>query len=95
VAYRRDDGRIGYRCPAEPVEDFLAKGGTFEETVARRCLCNALLADVGFPQVMDDGGLEPPLVTSGDDLMTIGNFLDGRERYSAGDVLDYLLAGVR
>jgi NAD(P)H-dependent flavin oxidoreductase YrpB (nitropropane dioxygenase family) len=95
VAYRRDDGRIGYRCPAEPVEDYLAKGGTLEDTVSRRCLCNALFADIGLPQVMDDGGLEPPLVTSGDDLMTIGRFLAGRECYAADDVLDYLLAGTR
>lgn len=95
VAYRRDDGRIGYRCAAEPVADYLAKGGSLEETISRRCLCNALFADIGLPQVTDGGGLEPPLVTSGDDLMTIGRFLDGRECYAAADVLDYLLAGVR
>ena len=25
--YRKDDGTMGYRCPAEPPEDFVAKGG--------------------------------------------------------------------
>jgi NAD(P)H-dependent flavin oxidoreductase YrpB (nitropropane dioxygenase family) len=25
--YRRSDGTIGYRCPAEPVEDYVRKGG--------------------------------------------------------------------
>lgn len=91
VAYRREDGRLGYRCAAEPVEDYLSKGGTLEATVSRRCLCNALMADIGMPQVTADGGEEPPLVTSGDDLMSIGRFLAGRTRYSANDVINYLL----
>lgn len=91
VAYRRDDGRLGYRCAAEPVKDYVAKGGDIEATTSRRCLCNALMADIGLPQVTADGGDEPPLVTSGDDLMAIGKFLRGRARYSAVDVIDYLL----
>lgn len=91
VAYRRPDGRLGYRCPAEPVEDYVAKGGAREDTVGRRCLCNALFADIGQPQVTSQGTLEPPLVTSGDDLMTLGAFLNGRSRYHAGDVISYLL----
>lgn len=91
VAYRRPDGRLGYRCAAEPVEDYVAKGGKIEDTVDRRCLCNGLMADIGLPQVTESGELEPPLVTSGDDLMTIGTFLGDRDRYDAGDVIDYLL----
>ena len=91
VAYRRDDGRLGYRCPSEPVADYLTKSGTVEDTVGRRCLCNALFADIGLPQVMANGDDEPPLVTSGDDLMQIGGFLAGRERYGAEDVIGYLL----
>ena len=35
-AYRKADGTIGYRCPAEPVEDFIRKGGTLEETAGPR-----------------------------------------------------------
>ena len=35
---------------------------------------------------------EPPLLTSGDDLMWISKYLKGRDRYTAGEVLDYLLS---
>lgn len=31
-------------------------------------------------------------VARGDDLMSIGGFLDGRSRYTAADVIDYLLS---
>lgn len=90
LAYRRDDGGIGYRCPAEPVEDYVRKGGTIAETVGRRCLCNALLANVGHGQSRADGQVEPPLITSGDDLAAITRFLGGRRRYTAQDVIEYL-----
>jgi NAD(P)H-dependent flavin oxidoreductase YrpB (nitropropane dioxygenase family) len=89
-AYRTAEGRIGYRCPAEPVDAYVRKGGKVEDTVGRSCLCNALTADIGLGQVRADGRAEPPIVTSGDDLETIAEFLAGRTRYSAGDVLDYL-----
>ena len=91
AAYKRPDGRIDYRCPAEPVEDYVRKGGTVEETVGRRCLCNALLANVGLPQLRAAGATEPPLLTSGDDLETISTFLAGRTSYAAADVISYLL----
>jgi NAD(P)H-dependent flavin oxidoreductase YrpB (nitropropane dioxygenase family) len=90
-AYQRPDGRIGYRCSGEPVEAYVEKGGQAEETVGRRCLCNALMANIGHAQVRADGSAEPPLLTSGDDLVTIGGFLGERTAYSADDVLDYLL----
>ena len=91
VAYRRDDGRVDYRCAAEPVVDYVRKGGLEYDTIGRRCLCNALTANIGQAQPrpgMDD---EPTLVTSGDDLMSIATFLDGRTSYTADDVIDYLL----
>jgi NAD(P)H-dependent flavin oxidoreductase YrpB (nitropropane dioxygenase family) len=91
TAYVRPDGALGYRCPAEPVAAYVEKGGREEDTVGRRCLCNALMANVGHPQLRSDGRLEPPILTSGDDLSAIGSFLGGRERYTADDVLDYLL----
>lgn len=90
VAYYTPEGRIGYRCPGEPVEAYVRKGGLPEDTVGRRCLCNALTADLGLGQIRKDGTAEPPLVTSGDDLESIGDFLAGRTRYSADEVLDYL-----
>ena len=30
--------RIGYRCPAEPVDAYVRKGGAVEDTVGRACL---------------------------------------------------------
>ncbi len=91
VAYKRPDGRIGYRCAAEPVEDYVRKGGLASDTEGRKCLCNALTANVGYPQQRADDYEEPPLITSGDDLESIGKFLGSRTSYSAGDVIDYLL----
>jgi nitronate monooxygenase len=93
TAYLQPDGRIGYRCSAEPLEDHVGKGGRPEDTEGRRCLCNALLANIGLGQLRDDGREEPPLLTSGDDLRTIATFLAGRTSYRASDVLDYILAG--
>ena len=102
TAYQRDDGRLGYRCPAEPVDDYVAKGGLFEDTVGRQCVCNGLISAVGLPQVVDTGehhdgehhdGEEPALITSGDDLLHIGAFLGDRGSYTARDVVQYLLAG--
>jgi nitronate monooxygenase len=90
-AYRKADGRVGFRCPAEPVADFVAKGGAFEETQNRKCLCNGLLATIGLGQI-HKGVPEPPLVTIGDDVRNLIRFLGpNRTSYSARDVLEYLL----
>lgn len=94
TAYRREDGRLGYRCPSEPEGTFIKKGGAAEDTPGRKCLCNALLANIGGAQDREDGRTELPLLTSGDDLKTLGTFLAGRTSYTAGDVLDYLLSEV-
>jgi hypothetical protein len=67
------------------------KGGALADTEGRRCLCNALLANVGLPQVRATGETEQPLLTSGDDLVTISTFLAGRTSYTAADVIRYLL----
>ncbi len=93
VAYRKEAGGIGYRCPAEPVDAYVAKGGAADETHGRRCLCNALLANIGQGQVRSRWDDELPLLTSGDDLVGMAPFLRGRTNYGAGEVLDYLLAG--
>jgi nitronate monooxygenase len=91
TAYRREDGRLDYRCAAEPVDTYVKKGGALEDTVGRKCLCNALMADIGMAQVRAGGELERPIVTSGDDLLRIGRFLRGRTSYSAREVVEYLL----
>jgi NAD(P)H-dependent flavin oxidoreductase YrpB (nitropropane dioxygenase family) len=90
-AYRRPDGTLGYRCPGEPVPDYLRKGGRIEETRGRKCVCNGLLATVGLGQVRERG-VEPAIVTAGAGLMEIAGLLRGRETYSAADVIDYVTA---
>ncbi|MEX0869296.1 MAG: nitronate monooxygenase [Nitriliruptoraceae bacterium] len=93
--YRRDDGKIGYRCASEPIDDYVAKGGDIEETKGRLCLCNGLLATIGLAQQRDDGYEESELVTAGDDLTAIGRYLsEGSTSYSAADVIHYLLQAI-
>ena len=93
--YERDDGSIGWRCPSEPVDDYLKKGGDLADTVGRKCLCNSLVANIGMPQIQRNGEIEPMLITSGDDAAHVARFApSGSTSYSAADVLDYLLQGV-
>jgi NAD(P)H-dependent flavin oxidoreductase YrpB (nitropropane dioxygenase family) len=90
--YRREDSSIGYRCPAEPLEEYERKGGTAQETLGRKCICNALPATVGLPQVRAEGLHELPLVTAGDDLTCIAQFIPpSRDSYTAADVLHIVL----
>jgi nitronate monooxygenase len=92
----QDGEKVGYRCAAEPVANYLAKGGKIEDTVGRKCLCNGLLANVGYAQHRKDGSVELPLVTAGDDINTAAEFLtDGKQTYAAADVVDRLLSRVR
>jgi len=86
------DGDIEYRCPAEPVEDFVRKGGSIEETVGRACLCNALFANVGLGQTQRDGYREEPLVTLGEDFEGPRRLAEMLPRgWSARQALDWLL----
>ncbi len=94
-AYEREDQSIGWRCPAEPVDDYVKKGGDIADTVGRKCLCNSLIANVGLPQIQRNGEVEGILITSGDDAVNVSRFSrDGSTGYSAADVIDYLLEGV-
>lgn len=93
-AYLREDGRIGYRCAAEPVDQYVAKGGKAEDAAERKCLCNGLAATVGLGQIQSDGAPEVPLVTSGDGIAAIGALVDRwGDAYSAADVIAHLLPG--
>lgn len=93
--YKMPDGSLGYRCPAEPVDQYLKKGGALEDTVGRMCLCNNLGAAAGYPQQRRDGYIEPALVTSGDDLVRMDVLLPGdKTHYSASDVVQFLLKQV-
>ena len=89
-------GSLDYRCPAEPVEDFVAKGGTRSpRPKGAAASATRLLANIGHGQARPEGVDEKPLLTSGDDLVSIWKHLGERARYAASDVVDYLLSGVR
>ncbi|HYF73546.1 MAG TPA: nitronate monooxygenase, partial [Nocardioides sp.] len=79
--YLTPAGRVGYRCPGEPVDAHVRKGGDVADTVGRMCLCNALTADVGLGQTRPDGYHEADLVTLGGDLDGPRRLL---ERHPAG-----------
>lgn len=86
-AYRRPEGGIGYRCPAEPEEAYVRKHGDAIDCLGRKCLCNGLLATVGLGQ-SDADFAEPALITAGQDVAHIGRFLKpGLLNYSATDVI--------
>lgn len=86
--YKRDDGQIGYRCPGEPVQSYVAKGGLAEDTCGRKCLCNGLMATIGLGQIRPSGYQERPIVTAGDALLHISKFFSqGKSPYSASDVV--------
>ena len=92
VAVRAPNGRTLYRCAAEPADAYVAKGGELSDTVGRRCLCNGLTATVGLGQVRGSA-TEPPLVTSGDDLVNLPGFFDGSRPFRAADVVEFLIRG--
>ncbi len=95
TAYVDEDGKKGWRCPAEPVDDYVRKGGDLADTVGRKCLCNALMSNIGLGQIKRDGTEEPILLTSGDDVADVARFLpEGADSYRARDVIDYLVGGV-
>ncbi len=93
TGFVKEDGKIGYRCAAEPVDMFVKKGGTEADAAGRACLCNALATDIGLGQTRADGYEEETLVTLGADL-------DGARRliaqhpggWTADEALDWLLA---
>ena len=91
--YRTSQGGIGYRCAAEAGPMWVKKSGLERNAVGRRCLCNALLANIGLGQLRV-GIPEPALVTAGSDLRAVARLLretDARGSvYSAADVVAFL-----
>ena len=91
-AYRKPDGAHGYRCPAEPMEDFIRTGGTPEDTHGRECVCNGLMATIGLAQISSENILDLPLVTAGNEVAHVARFLKpGRDSYPAAEVIERLL----
>ncbi|MBS1841562.1 MAG: nitronate monooxygenase [Acidobacteria bacterium] len=91
-AYRTATGMIDYRCAGEPVSVYVSKGGQEERTIGRKCLCNALVANIGQPQVRGGKYVEKGMVTAGDAISQIQDFLPPNSlSYSAADVIAKLL----
>jgi nitronate monooxygenase len=91
-AYRTPDGQVGFRCPAEPVSIYVSKGGEEADTRGRKCICNALVANIGHGQVRAKKYHELGLLTAGDDLVNVGQFVPaGAADYGAADVVRALL----
>jgi NAD(P)H-dependent flavin oxidoreductase YrpB (nitropropane dioxygenase family) len=89
--YRRGDGAVGYRCPAEPEAAYRRKGGAAGASRGRKCLCNALVANLELGQ-RRAAGAEPPLLTAGDDLAALRPLAEAvGGDYGAAEVLDLLL----
>lgn len=89
--YRDVSGRMRYRCAAEPVSNFVRKGGTAEEAAEKQCLCNGLLATVGLGQVRRDG-VELPIVTAGQDFEPVNRMaVRAGVDYTVADILAYFL----
>ncbi len=85
-------GHIGYRCPGEPDKAFVKKGGTAEELIGRKCICNGLMSSVGMPQHRLSGYVEPTLLTLGSDVVGLREL---HSRYQNGwgvrETIAYLL----
>ena len=86
--YWKSDKSIGYRCSAEPIEHYLAKGGKIEETANRCCICNGLIATAG----LSTNG-KPPIVTTGDYLGFLNDpkiMRHENDTYHVWNVFNYL-----
>ena len=94
-AYLKPDGTVGYRCASEAINDYVRKGGKVEDTKGRKCICNGLFSTIGLGQTDRSGAVEPPLVTAGDSLAYLKNFLKpGSLSYTAADVIRILTSSV-
>ncbi|PIR94700.1 2-nitropropane dioxygenase [Candidatus Falkowbacteria bacterium CG10_big_fil_rev_8_21_14_0_10_37_6] len=89
---QKKQGTIGYICPAEIKTSFLAKGGTTPETQGRKCLCNALMANIGLGQNQHVGGEERPLITLGSNVEVVRPIIEQYGlSYTASDVINFIL----
>lgn len=91
AAYGQDGTaeRIGFRCPAEPVDAYVKKGGPENETKGAVCLCNGLAATVGLAS-----GNEPPIATLGKEFADLKPIIQNAPNgsYTAADVVHHVFA---
>jgi len=81
-AYRAADGSVGFRCAAEPVSVYLSKGGVVEDTIGRKCICNALMANIGLGQARG-AEVEPGIA-----VFSRRSLAHGGTEWTAADVSD-------
>ena len=94
VPFEKQPGVLGYRCPAEPVDAWVKKGGELDATVGRKCLCNGLMATIGLGQTRPDGYREAALLTLGSDLAGAQQLLARHpEGWSAAQAVAFLTEG--
>lgn len=93
--FKRPDGGIGYRCSGEPIKTYEFKGGSPVEAENVKCLCNALMANIGLGQVRWGTYHEPALLTLGSDLEgaeELNKIYHGS--WSSADVVKYLTSAL-
>lgn len=93
--FLRPDGGIGYRCSGEPIKTFEFKGGASGSAENVKCLCNALMANIGLGQTRWGTYHEPPLLTLGSDLAgaeELSRLHSGI--WSSADVVEYLTSAL-
>ncbi len=90
-------GKLTYRCAAEPVDDYVKKGGKIEDSIGALCLCNGLFAAAN---IGDD--YEVPIFTLGDDYSFLTKLMKDENgepspfgKYSAADAVNWLLSDVQ
>jgi nitronate monooxygenase len=85
--YVDDTGKIGFRCPAEPIDNYVRKGGKETDTVGAECLCNGLLSTTTKASAE-----APSVITLGDDVSFVHELLkEETGTYGVEDVMQYLL----
>ena len=87
-AYKTDRGAVAFRCPSEPVDTYVNRGGNIEDTAGRQCLCNGLMATVGLGQ-LHRWGEEQAIVTLGRNTDFIHELIDNEQGvlYGSGRTL--------
>jgi nitronate monooxygenase len=91
-AYTTKRGRMGFRCPAEPIAAYLRKGGSLEATEGRVCLCNGLAAAAKDGQRSDKPD-EAFIATLGQEGHFIHELMpDAGGSYSAEDVVNFIFS---
>jgi hypothetical protein len=71
---------------------YLRKGGDEGDLAGRKCLCNALFANIGLGQLRRGGYVEEAAVTLGQDLVGARRLVEAHPGgWTAAEAVDWLL----